>query len=67
MKAGTRVKIVESADYPETQGFFGVVDPFGLKFEGRGYMSGGVGLDKLGYYYFPFVVVKETDYKDKSH
>jgi hypothetical protein len=59
MKAGTRVKIVESADYPETQGFFGVVDPFGLKFEGRGYVSGGIGLDKLGYYFYPFVKVEE--------
>lgn len=61
MKAGTRIKIVESADYPETVGFFGVVDPFGLKSEGRGYVSGGVGLDKLGYYYFPFVRVEERN------
>jgi hypothetical protein len=59
MFQNTRVKIAESNDYPETVGFFGTVDPYGLKTEGRGYVSGGINLDKLGYYFFPFVRVEE--------
>jgi hypothetical protein len=64
--ANKRVKIVESADYPETVGFMGTVDVYGLHCEGRGYMSGGVILDKLDYYFYPFVRVEVKEAQGKA-
>jgi len=59
--ANERVKITASADYPDVVGFHGTVDAFGLKGEGRGYYSGGIKIDKLGYYFFPYVLVEVED------